>query len=75
MRAVAPLGGRQVGVDHQRLAEHVADLLARIERAVGVLEDDLHLAAHLLGQRRRLAMSTLLPSMKSSPPVGGIDHA
>ena len=29
----------------QRLGQHVADLLARVERAIGVLEDDLHLAA------------------------------
>ena len=42
--------GRYAGVDEQRLAEHVADLLARIERAVRVLEHDLHLAAHLRRQ-------------------------
>ena len=34
-------------VDEQRLSAARADLLARIERAVGVLEDDLHLAAEL----------------------------
>ena len=33
-----------------RLAEHVTDLLARVERAIGVLEDDLHLAAQLRRQ-------------------------
>ena len=43
--AVAPLGGGHAGVEQQRLGQHVADLLARIERAIGVLEDDLHLAA------------------------------
>ena len=48
---VAPFGRRRVGVDQQRLAQHVADLLARIERAIGVLEDDLHLAAHLRRHR------------------------
>ena len=41
--------GRHIGIEEQRLHQHVADLLARIERAIGVLEDDLHLAAHRLG--------------------------
>ena len=34
-----------VGVDLQRLAQDVGDLLARVERAIGVLEHDLHGAA------------------------------
>ena len=41
----AALGRRHVGVDEQRLFERGPDGLARVERAIGVLEDDLHLAA------------------------------
>ena len=40
-----PLRLREAGVDHQRLLQDGADLLARIEGAVGVLEHDLHGAA------------------------------
>ncbi|MCY1366569.1 hypothetical protein D9M69_534720 [compost metagenome] len=39
-------GGR--GVDQQRLGQLVADLLPRVERGVGILEDHLHVAAQLL---------------------------
>ncbi|SAJ34076.1 Uncharacterised protein [Enterobacter cloacae] len=38
---------RERGVDQQRLGQLVADLLSRIERGVGVLEDHLHVAAQL----------------------------
>jgi hypothetical protein len=47
--ALAALGERHVGIEQQRFHQNVADLLAGIERAIGVLEDDLHLAAHLAG--------------------------
>src|SRR3546814_8836439 len=36
-----------LAIDHQRLFQDGADLLARVERAVGVLEDDLHRLAQL----------------------------
>ena len=53
----AARGRIEVCVDDQRLLQDRADLLARIERAVGVLEDDLHGAAQRLqrarGRRRR----------------------
>ena len=39
------VGGAHAGVDEQRLLQRLADLLARVERAVRVLEHDLHLAA------------------------------
>ena len=42
--------GGVFGVDEQRLLQHVADLLARVERAIRVLEHDLDLAAHLRRQ-------------------------
>ena len=45
------LGTAELGVDGERLFQDRADLLARIEGAVGVLEDELHRAA----QPRRLA--------------------
>ena len=43
--ALGALGAAESGVDQQRLFERMADLLARIERAIGILEDDLHLGA------------------------------
>src|SRR5881409_4318873 len=44
--ARAPLAARADPVDGEPLAHDAGDAYARIERAVGVLEDDLHLAAH-----------------------------
>src|SRR3546814_6484849 len=49
---IAPLAGRHAGVDDERLAQHIADLLARVQRAIGVLEDDLHFLAQF---RRKMA--------------------
>ena len=47
-----PLAAGVQTMEVQRFREHVADCHARIERAVRVLEDDLHLAA----QRAHLAL-------------------
>ncbi|MCY1237838.1 hypothetical protein D9M72_505500 [compost metagenome] len=52
-RPIATLVGGRIGIDDQRLHQDVADLLTRVERAVRVLEHDLHLAAHL---RRHVAL-------------------
>jgi hypothetical protein len=63
----APLGGVADAVDAQRLADDRPDRHARVERAVGVLEDDLHLAPggpHLA--RRQAVMSS--PSKRMAPP-------
>src|SRR5829696_4265904 len=46
--ASGALGLGQVGVDDERLLEDRADLLARVERAVGVLEHELDGAAQAL---------------------------
>ena len=43
-------GGAAQPVDRERLAQHRAHRLARVERAVGVLEDHLHLAVDRLRQ-------------------------
>jgi hypothetical protein len=40
--ALGPLAGLEIGVDLERRFEDRADLLARIERCVRVLEDHLH---------------------------------
>ena len=40
-------------VDGERLADDRADLQPRIERGVGILEDDLHVAAQRAQRRRR----------------------
>src|SRR5438477_2901486 len=50
---VAPFSLRQVGVNDEWLFENGANALARIERAVGVLEHDLHGAAQGLRRARR----------------------
>jgi hypothetical protein len=60
-----------LGVEQQRLGQDVADLLARIQRPIGVLEDDLHLLAHFGGQLG-WRVSTFLPSMRISPSVRSI---
>ncbi|MCY1522640.1 hypothetical protein D9M68_575020 [compost metagenome] len=44
----AAFGTGRRGVDQQRFGQLVADLLPRVERGVGVLEDHLHVAAQLL---------------------------
>ena len=46
-RPVPAFANWHVGVDDQRLGQDIGDPLTRIERAVGVLENDLDLAAHL----------------------------
>jgi hypothetical protein len=44
--AVGQIPALGEAVDHQRLAHQVADIHARIERGVRVLEDHLHVAAY-----------------------------
>ena len=51
--AFSPLGGVQVRVDGQRRLQHGADLLARIQRAVGILEHQLHRLPQPSALRRR----------------------
>ena len=65
--------GRHARVDEQRLLERVADLLARIERAVGVLEDDLHLAPQRAQRLGRCADDSM-PSICSAPAGRLLDH-
>ena len=52
------LPGSREPVDHERLADDRADCHARVERGVGILKDDLHIAAEraqfAAGQRRRV---------------------
>ena len=48
MRPLAPLSRFLAGVDDERLLEDGADLVARIERAIRVLENHLHHAAQAL---------------------------
>jgi hypothetical protein len=58
-------------VDRQRLADDRADRHARVERRVGILEDDLHVARQ--GAQLVLAGAvTSLPSNQTSPEVGSI---
>src|SRR5471032_2911637 len=45
---LATFGGRQVGVDQQRLAELVTDLLSWVQRGVRALEHHLHVFTQLL---------------------------
>src|SRR5438132_8011690 len=45
--ARAPLGAAPESMDDQRLLDDVPRAHARIQRRIGVLEDDLHLAARL----------------------------
>ena len=47
VNARTPLLAAAAIVDHERLADDVADGHARVERCVRVLEDDLHLAANV----------------------------
>jgi hypothetical protein len=61
--AIAPLVGRADAVHDQRLGDDLADRHARIERGVGVLENELHVAAQLahLGCRIRRQFAPLEP--------------
>ena len=71
MRLGAPLGLAEVGVDDQRLFENLADGLARVERAIGILEHQLHRAAQSPGirrhraRRRRRASNCRRPAFRS----------
>ena len=53
-------------MDAQRLADDLADAHARVERGVGVLENDLHLAAHFAQRRRRQRGKLLAPERDRS---------
>ena len=68
--AALALGGAHARVDQQRLLERLADRLARVERAVGVLEDDLDFAPQALARRMRSPAPTSSPSISSAPAVG-----
>ena len=48
-------------MDLHRPAQDVHDRLARVERAVGILEDELDLLARLLHARRREGQQILVP--------------
>ncbi|MCY1372993.1 hypothetical protein D9M69_602400 [compost metagenome] len=47
LHLLAPFDAGQPGVDRQRLGQLVTDLLPRVERGIGVLEDHLHVPAQL----------------------------
>ena len=53
-------------VDRQRLGQHAVDRLARVQRAVGILEHHLHAAAEGLGAGRRQP-SAAAPVSRTSP--------
>src|ERR1051326_6605127 len=57
--ATTPLGSARDVVDGEAFTDDLADTHARVERRVGILKDNLHLAAHVAqvrcGQRRQLA--------------------
>ena len=58
--ALAPFLLRSNVVDHQRLRNDVANLHARVERGIWILEDDLHFATQLaqfaFAHRRHVAI-------------------
>ena len=64
------LGARADAVDHQPLADDARDPHARIQRAVRILEDDLHRAAHGAQLARGAARRSDRPSKRTSPAVG-----
>ena len=57
-------------VDGERLADDLAHGHARVQRAVGVLEDHLDPAAHRAERRRRERASASCPSKRTDPLVG-----
>ena len=57
-------------VDLERLADRLGDRLARIERRVRVLEDDLHVAAGVAQRRAVPSAVTSAPSSRTAPAVG-----
>ena len=61
-------------VDLQPLADDVADRHARIERGVRILENDLHLAAHLAQLALRASPADVLP-VENHFAAGGLDRA
>ena len=54
----------------ERLADDARDRLARIERAIGVLEDHLHMRAHFAQRRRAAARFIAEPISRACPEVG-----
>ncbi len=69
-RGPSSLGARQLRMQAQRQADDLLHVAARIERGVGVLEDDLHARPQRRERRvaSRLARST--PSKQTLPAVG-----
>jgi hypothetical protein len=67
-RAARPL--EQAGVDEQRLLQRVADLLARVERAIGVLEHDLHLVGRAPERGGPAGAHDFVAGELSDPEVG-----
>ncbi|MNY78259.1 hypothetical protein D3C86_2184370 [compost metagenome] len=53
---VATLGSGRIGIDDQRFHQDVADLLAWVQRSIGILEDDLDLPADF---RRQIALEDI----------------
>ena len=63
----------QIGVDPQGLSDHLENVLARVERRVGILEDHLHslpLAAQL-----RPAQGRDVGAVELDAPTAGFDEA
>ena len=60
-------------VNGERLGQHLADRHARVERAVGVLEDDLHLAAQAPHALARECQD--IAPLEPDRPAVGIDEA
>ena len=71
LHALRALGGRADPVHVERLADGLGDGAARAERRVGILEDDLHLAAPreqlLARQRRDVLARSAVPGRRSVP--------
>ena len=68
-----PIGNLRLGqhlVHPHRLGDDLAHRHARIERRIGVLEDDLHALAHRRPSRSRLSSARSTPSKRISPAVG-----
>ena len=74
-RLVPTIGSRHFGVEHERLGQHVADFLARIERPIGVLKNDLHLLAHLVGDVAGINGFTIDQDFARGRWIDQCDHA
>ena len=73
LRLLTPLCRREPGVDLQRLLQDRPDLLARVERAVGILEDDLDGGAQLGGGRAVVGCDGHAVD-RQLPARGQVDH-